>query len=134
MKTRTRRILSKTNRLLRRVQGFQILHDSKSFFQNIYKHNTLKSDFKRSKVLCVTIFGTSFVYGVLKDGSITATLLLILINSYSPTVVIRGRQNHSVLQTFYLKNSRELDIKVQIILRKRKFPTICQNLSFLRPS
>ena len=30
-----------------------------------------------------------------------------------PTVPVQGRQNQVVLQTFYLKNSRELDIKVQ---------------------
>ena len=35
-----------------------------------------------------------------------------LINPYMPTVPIRGRQNHVVLQTFYLKNCWEWDIKV----------------------
>ena len=35
------------------------------------------------------------------------------INPYSTTVLIQGRQNHIVLQTLYLKNSREFDRKVQ---------------------
>ena len=39
--------------------------------------------------------------------------LTLSFNPYSPTVLIRGRQNHIVHQTFYLKNIRELDIKVQ---------------------
>ena len=30
-----------------------------------------------------------------------------------PTVPVQGRQNQVVLQTFYLKNSREFDRKVQ---------------------
>ena len=34
------------------------------------------------------------------------------INPYSTTVLIQGRQNHIVLQTFYLKNSRELDRQI----------------------
>ena len=33
-------------------------------------------------------------------------------NPYIPTVPIWGRQNHVVLQTFYLKNGRKLYIKV----------------------
>ena len=32
-----------------------------------------------------------------------------LINPYMPTVPVRGRQNHVVLQTSYLRNSKELD-------------------------
>ena len=32
-----------------------------------------------------------------------------LINPYGTTVLIRGRQNHVVLQTSYLRNGKELD-------------------------
>ena len=32
-----------------------------------------------------------------------------LINPYMPTVPIRGRQNHVVLQTSYLRNRKKLD-------------------------
>ena len=35
-----------------------------------------------------------------------------LINPYSTTVLIRGRQNHVVLQTSYLRNGKELDKKI----------------------
>ena len=36
-----------------------------------------------------------------------------LINPYMPTVPIRGRQNHVVLQTLYLKNRKESDMKIE---------------------
>ena len=35
-----------------------------------------------------------------------------LINPYGTTVLIRGRQNHVVLQTSYLRNGKELDKKI----------------------
>ena len=35
-----------------------------------------------------------------------------LINPYGTTVLIRGRQNHVVLQTSYLRNGKELDRKI----------------------
>ena len=35
-----------------------------------------------------------------------------LINPYGTTVLIRGRQNHVVLQTSYLRNGKELDKKL----------------------
>ena len=35
-----------------------------------------------------------------------------LINPYMPTVPVRGRQNHVVLQTSYLRNGKELDKKL----------------------
>ena len=34
------------------------------------------------------------------------------INPYMPTVPARGRQNHVVLQTSYLRNGKELDKKI----------------------
>ena len=35
-----------------------------------------------------------------------------LINPLSATVPVRGRQNHVVLKTFYLRNGKELDKKI----------------------
>ena len=46
------------------------------------------------------------------------------------TVPIQGRQNHVVLQTFYLKNNRELDIKV---LDYFKGEEISNNVSKFEP-
>ena len=54
-----------------------------------------------------------------------------LINPYMPTVPIRGRQNHVVLQTSYLRNSKELDRNILTFLKRRKLPTTCSNFSFL---
>ena len=48
-----------------------------------------------------------------------------LINPYMPTVPVRGRQNHVVLQTSYLRNGKELDKKIQTFLKRRKLPTTC---------
>ena len=36
-----------------------------------------------------------------------------LINPYGTTVLIRGRQNHVVLQTLYLKNRKESNMKIE---------------------
>ena len=49
-----------------------------------------------------------------------------LINPYMPTVPIRGRQNHVVLQTFYLRNGKELD---RNILNFFKEEEIAYNMS-----
>ena len=46
-----------------------------------------------------------------------------LINPYMPTVPVRGRKNHVVLQTSYLRNGKELDKNIQTFLKKRKLPT-----------
>ena len=49
-----------------------------------------------------------------------------LINPYMPTVPIRGRQNHVVLKTSYLRNGKELD---RNILNFFKEEEIAYNMS-----
>ena len=48
------------------------------------------------------------------------------INPYMPTVPIRGRQNHVVLQTFYLRNGKELDRNTLNFFKEEK---IAYNMS-----
>ena len=48
------------------------------------------------------------------------------INPYMPTVPIRGRQNHVVLQTSYLRNGKELDRNILNFFEEEK---IAYNMS-----
>ena len=43
-----------------------------------------------------------------------------LINLYCTTALIRGRQNHVVLQTISLKNGRELDRNIQNLFKEEE--------------
>ena len=49
-----------------------------------------------------------------------------LFNPYCTTVLVRGRQNHVVLQTSYLRNGKELDRNIQYFFKEEE---IAYNMS-----
>ena len=54
------------------------------------------------------------------------------INPYPTTVLIWGRQNHVVLQTFYLKNGRESDMKIEGFFEEEEISYNVANLGHPR--
>ena len=50
---------------------------------------------------------------IVMDHIIISTPTDLVINPYCTTVPVRGRQNHVVLQTSYLRNGKELDRNIQ---------------------
>ena len=56
------------------------------------------------------------------------------INPLGHSAQLRGRQNHVVLQTLYLKNRKESDMKIEGFFEEEEIPTLCQNVGILGPS
>ena len=63
------------------------------------------------------VFPPQTAFSALKNHDPKSVLSTYVLNPYCTTVLIQERQNHVVLQTFYLKNGRELDRNIQSLFK-----------------